>query len=75
MSIETHMLALDLETRARMVEILKRKKFEVGAMVEYKKNSHSIVSIFPVSSPLCGYVLLSSIGHPIRIDKLRTSKI
>jgi len=67
-----HKLQLPNRRRETMERIV--KKLSVCELVSYQDSSHSIISIYPESSPLFGYLLLSGIGSPVLAAKIKKEK-
>ena len=63
---------LELSNRVKIAEFanLIELDIHIGDDVIYKGKTHEIISIYSECSPLCGYVLLSSIGNPILASML-----
>lgn len=57
---------LKIANYANIIEL----DIQIGDDVICEGNTHEIISIYSECSPLCGYVLLSSIGNPILASML-----
>ena len=67
-----HKLKLPNRRRSAMAELL--KGMEISDVVFYKDEQRSVVSIYPESSPLFGYILLTGIGSPVLVSSIKKSK-
>lgn len=65
---------LSLAARRRKAQYAIAKQYVVGQEVIYQLEKTEIISIYPETSPLCGYVLVSGIGLPVLASELMVEK-